>query len=286
MSAAPALEASTPALAQPKPWRVRQIRRPRSARGARRSRRARPRRAAGPCRARRRAGRRAARRDVGERDHAALGLGDDLVRHDEHVGRQQLDAARRQQRGEVVPRPHLGQAGERLERDHAAGAAESRRASSSRVRGAPSGRAASASRSARRSSGVSTSSRASGSPPPARPCRRRAPARRGGRRSRAERRLDHVGRGEQQRVGPGAVAVRDDHDARAALAGEQLGRPRRGPAPGNRRARAAPGRHRRRAPPAPRSSPRRTGRPRADRGRRRRRARVRRTRRVAPRSRR
>ena len=51
--------------------------------------------------------------DVGERAHAALGLGDDLVGDDEHVGRaERRRAARRrgEQRGEVVAGADLGQA--------------------------------------------------------------------------------------------------------------------------------------------------------------------------------
>ena len=112
-----ALDASTPALAQTKPWRVRQISTPRSARSdlgglvehdlhrarvlallARPSSRA-----------------RAPGRDVGERDDRALGLGDDLVGDHDHlpVGRAGSPPRRRDdQRGEVVAGAHLGEAAE------------------------------------------------------------------------------------------------------------------------------------------------------------------------------
>ena len=92
-SGSAALDASTPALAHTKPWRVRQISRPASARTSSAASDSTPRRGAGPCRARRPA--RCARspgRHVGEPHDPALGLGDDLVRDRDDVGRR---AARR-----------------------------------------------------------------------------------------------------------------------------------------------------------------------------------------------
>ncbi len=209
-------------------------------------------------------------RHVGEPDDAALGLADDLVGDHEHVGRQQLDPGAREQRREVVARAHLGQPGQGLERDHpAAAAADSIRASSARVRGATPGRPASASCRAWRSSGVSTSRPSERTSRDAHLGPGRVRARRvAGEGAGAEGGLDHVGRGEQQRVGAGAVAVGHDHHARAARSGRAARRSRRGRARGSRRGRAAPARHRPRAPRGRRSAPPRTGRPRADRGRR------------------
>ena len=105
--------ASTPALAQTNPWRVRQISTPRRRARSRPSRRGSPARGAGPCRARRqRAWPRRAGLDVGQRADPALGLRDDLVRDDHDVARRP-SRRRREQRGEVVAGLDLGQAGDR-----------------------------------------------------------------------------------------------------------------------------------------------------------------------------
>ena len=150
----------------------------------------------------------------------ALGLGDDLVGEHEHVAG--LVGAAAQQRGEVVARAHLGQAGKRP-RLHAAHC-RSRRASSPRVCAAPPVREPSTTRSAARSSAVSTSrtsERGSAT-------RQRAPAGPGRllvalAAAGAEARGDRVGRRQQQRVGARAVAVGDDDDVRGAhRAGHEL----------------------------------------------------------------
>ena len=72
-------------------------------------------------------------RHVRQADDPALGLGDDLVGDHEDVFACQLDAGGSDQAREVIPRPHLGQAGERCELDHATAGS----ASSARVRTAP-----------------------------------------------------------------------------------------------------------------------------------------------------
>ncbi len=120
----------------------------------------------------------------------------------------------REQRAEVVARADLGQPRQGRELDHAVAVwpAGRRRSSTARVRGARPGRRARAERSAARSSGVSTSSPSECSSATS----TRAPAARAVAAWRAnepgsERGLDRAGRGEQQRVGPGAVAVGDDH---------------------------------------------------------------------------
>ena len=56
--------------------------------------------------------------DVGQRDRAPLGLGDDLVRDDEHVAVDERAGRLRQQRGEVVAGADLGDAGQRDGGDH------------------------------------------------------------------------------------------------------------------------------------------------------------------------
>ena len=123
VSAAPALDRSTPAFAHTKPWRVRQIRRPRSARSSSvLSSRidldvARVLAVLGGERARA-----LARLDVRERAHAALGLRDDLVRDGEHVGRAERGVQPRagggEQGREVVAGADLRQAREGVEREH------------------------------------------------------------------------------------------------------------------------------------------------------------------------
>src|SRR3954471_7272245 len=93
---------------------------------------------------------------VGERDDRALGLRDDLVGHDENVGRLELLARRGgEQRREIVAGPYLRETLERprLEAAHR----RPRRISSPRVWAAPPVRASSAARRAARSSSVSTS---------------------------------------------------------------------------------------------------------------------------------
>ena len=109
-----------------------------------------------------------ARLDVRERAHAALGLGDDLVRDGEHVGRAerrvQARAGGGEQAGEVVAGADLRQAREGVERRAPAvrprgrGEPLEQRARARRA----AARASSAARSASRSPGVSTSSSSEG----------------------------------------------------------------------------------------------------------------------------
>ena len=266
---APAFDWSTPALAQTKPWRVRQISRPRV--GAHELVRLvedhlRP--GAGPCRAPSASCvRLAAGEDLGEPDDPALGLRDDLVGDGEHVVGPQaaLERAggRAEDRREVVARPDLRDAGQRGERDHEA--AGTRRSSTARVRRRRRAARRAPQRSAPRSSGVSTSSPSDGRSQTlhggARGARERRVARE---RAGAERHGDRVRRREQQRVGAAAVAVGHDHDRRVAgRAGEQLRRPRRGrragQSPGTSSARSAP---RSQRPRRSRGWRRPTGRPR------------------------
>ena len=116
VSGAPALEASTPALAQTKPCSVRQIRRPASARtsSAVSDRTTSTWRGSLPCSAAS-ASARGPGRDVGEAHDPALGLGHDLVRDREHVAGRELAGGRGQQRRQIVPRPDLRQARERVQ---------------------------------------------------------------------------------------------------------------------------------------------------------------------------
>ena len=177
MSGAPALDWSTPAFAHVKPWRVRQIRRPWS---ARRSSAglveddldvARVLAVLGGERAGALAG-----LDVGQRPHAPLGLRDDLVRdrRARRRGRAAGRAARRRaaRRGRRRGGPPADPAAGEREVHRQTACAEAIPSSSARVRGAPPARAASAARSAARSPGVSTSSSSEGR----RPIRTRAPA--------------------------------------------------------------------------------------------------------------
>ena len=110
-----------------------------------------------------------ARLDVRERAHAALGLGDDLVRDREHVGRAELQPRRRAgRRGRRRGGPR---GGPRARRGRASRGVDEPLEQRARAR-APASRARSAVRSASRSPGVSTSSSSDGS----RPTRTRAPA--------------------------------------------------------------------------------------------------------------
>ena len=115
VSSSGALEASTPALAHTKPWWVTLMRTPLWRAGPRRSRPGPPEHGADPCRARGPASERVTHDDLREPPRAALGLGDELVGHDEHVG--VLGRAGRHgggdELGDVVAGAELGQAVQR-----------------------------------------------------------------------------------------------------------------------------------------------------------------------------
>ncbi len=239
-SGSEALDASTPAFAHTKPWRVRQMSRPASARtssavsdridldvarvlavlGGERERPARP----GVTSASR-----TIRPSAFETTLCAIAS--------TSPARSSTPVARRSAR-QVVARPDLGQAREREQLDQATAASSS----SARVRAAPPGHAASARRSAARSSGVSTSSpseRTSATFSPAPAARReRGVARE---RALAERRLHHVRRRQQQRVRALAVAVGDDHDASPCASSALTSRgSSAGQSPGTSSTRSAP----------------------------------------------
>ena len=125
MSGAGAFEASTPAFAHTKPWRVRQMSTPRSARRTslglvEHDLEERGSLSCSPASA----SARAPGAHVGERHDRALGLGDDLVRDRRAAARRRgrsLPSAASDQRGEVVALAHLREAGEaaRAEGAHA-----------------------------------------------------------------------------------------------------------------------------------------------------------------------
>ena len=245
-----ALEASTPALAHTKPWCVRQISTPRSARTTL----ARlvehdldvARVLAVVARERPRA---LARHDVGEAPAARPRPSRRPCARPRGRRRARASRGRRSSAPRSSPGRISGSPGSGLGRQ-ATRHRRPRRASSPRVCAAPPCAASSAARSAARSSAVSTSStseRGSATAPA------RAAARGGLLVARAaagaEARRDRVGRREQQRVGPGAVAVGDDDDVGRAHRARRRGRrARAGRAPGSRRVRAARARRRARAP--------------------------------------
>ena len=205
VSGAPALEASTPALAHTKPWRVRQISRPASARtsSAASDRMTSTWRGSLPCSAAS-ASARAPGRDVAEPHDAALGLGDDLVGDREHVGRAQIDAGPRS-----APRGRRrgGSPAARAARPaRSAAAASEHRACPRRARRDPPQR-----REVVRRVDVEPERRHLGDLDGARRPRARGVA---GERPGPERRLDHVRRRQQQRVRARPVAVGDDGPVR------------------------------------------------------------------------
>ena len=194
---APALEASTPALAHTKPWRVRQISRPASARtsSAASERTTSTRRGSLPCSAASARARSPGATSASAHD-APLGLGDDLVGDREHVGGPQLaGGARAARRGRRRAGPRGGPAARRA-RSRGGRGREQAREQRARARRRRAAARASAARSASRSSGVSTSSPSDGSSA----TRTAAPAARraggvAGERARAERRLDRAAAG-------------------------------------------------------------------------------------------
>ena len=67
--------------------------------------------------------------DVGEAHVAAFRLGDDLLRDDEHIAREQCESGTRERlrekRGQVAPGKHLGNVAQRRERQRRRGGAHS-----------------------------------------------------------------------------------------------------------------------------------------------------------------
>ena len=205
-----------------------------------------------------------ARDDLGQGAHASLGLGDHLVGDGQDVAGPQLGSRRRRpaaRRGRRRAAPRGGPEARwpRSSSRDGGGAGQDPAECRAGARRAP-GRRASAARSAARSPGVSTSSvREAGVATAG-----RAPARSASSRWRSklpgpERGREQVRRREQQRVGPGPVAV--GHDHRRLRPREQLldlGGVERGAVAGHQRARV----RRRARPRRPRRArPRRSGRP-------------------------
>ena len=198
---------------------------------------------AGPCRARAASSRaRSARLHVGQLAHPPLGLRNDLLGDDHDVAVRRLHARAREplrrsaRRGGRRRRsPAARRSGPPRAVAHAGATPLSRpsRASSAAVAGLGAALAPAPSASAARSAGVSTSrpSESSGSTATSCPARRARSAWRA-RAAGPEGGADRVGRREQERVGPGPVAVGHDRHPAAPHAGRAPRRARAGSSSG------------------------------------------------------